>query len=161
MSAPSGKVGVAVVGHGRTASTLLEAARRIVPTEALADVVAVDAGEGETPDLGSLLCSVLGRVDRGHGVVVLVDLLGASPCQCARRQGYGHDLVVLSGLNLAMLLKLAGLDRTEMDMTAIAQACADSGRRAVRVTEHAALEPDEPPEISMVTRERTVEEEAP
>ena len=155
------RVGVAVLGHGRTASALLEAARRIVPTDALADVIAVDAGEGETPDLGSLLCKVMGEVDRGHGVVVLVDLLGASPCQCARRQGYGHELVLLSGLNLAMLLKLAGLDRTELDTVAVAEACADSGRRAVRVTEHAALEPEESANLHPAIHAPIVEEESP
>jgi len=66
-------------------------------------------------------------------VLVLVDLLGASPCQCAQREGAGHDVVVLSGLNLAMLLKLAVLDRHDKSPAELAEACAASGKNAVAV----------------------------
>lgn len=129
----TGSVGIVVVGHGDTATHLLEAARHIVPPGSLDDVVAVDAGEGETPRLGAELCRVIGSVDRGRGVLLMVDLLGASPCRCAQREGEGHPFVVLSGLNLAMLLKLAGLDRASMTPQQMAAACADSGRRAVEL----------------------------
>src|SRR5688572_17297027 len=127
-------VGITLVGHGATATGLLEAARAIVDDGALADVVAVDAGKGETPELAPRLCDAIAAVDRGRGVVLLVDLLGASPCKCAQRQGKGHEVVVLAGLNLAMLLKLAGLDRRRLDAAAVAEACAESARRAVQVS---------------------------
>jgi mannose PTS system EIIA component len=126
-------VGIAVVGHGATASELLAAARGIVDDGSLDDVLAIDAGLGETPQLGPKMCDAIAEADHGRGVVVLVDLLGASPCKCAQREAGGHEIVVLSGLNLAMLLKLARIDRRTLDAAGIAQACADSGRRAVEV----------------------------
>jgi mannose PTS system EIIA component len=129
----SDRVGVAVVGHGDTASRLLAAAREILADGALEGVVAIDAGVGETPELGPELCAAIERLDEGVGVVVLVDLLGASPCQCATRVGMGHEFAVLSGLNLAMLLKLATLDRRALGPVEIAEACADSGHRSVQV----------------------------
>ena len=129
----SGPVGIAVVWHGATASELLAAARGIVQDGSLDDVLAIDAGLGETPQLGPRLCDAITAADHGRGVVVLVDLLGASPCQCAQREASGHELVVLAGLNLAMLLKLARIDRDKLDPAGVAQACADSGRRAVEV----------------------------
>lgn len=130
----SAAIGVAIVGHGATASELLAAARGIVDDGSLDDVLAIDAGLGETPQLGPKLCDAIAEADHGRGVVVLVDLLGASPCQCAQREVVGHELVVLSGLNLAMLLKLARIDRGKLDATGVAEACADSGRRAVEVS---------------------------
>jgi mannose PTS system EIIA component len=126
-------VGVVLVGHGRTASELLAAAEGIVGAEALTGVQAVDAGRGETPNLGAALCEVLDKADEGAGVLVLVDLWGASPCSCAQREAEGHRVVILSGLNLAMILKLAAVDRHRADPEALARACADSGRRAVDV----------------------------
>lgn len=126
-------VGVVLVGHGRTASELLEAARGIVGAGALEGVIDVDAGFGQTPRLGQELCEVLERADTGAGVLVLVDLWGASPCTCAQSNAGDHRLVTLSGLNLAMLLKLAALDRQALDPEELANACADSGRRAVQV----------------------------
>lgn len=126
-------VGVVVVGHGSSATALLDAARGVVGDAAVADFVAVDAGLGEGPAglLSSELCQVIEDVDEGGGVVMLVDLLGASPCQCAQQQGEGHEVVLVSGLNLAMLLKMASLDRSAQTPAALAEACQDSGRRAV------------------------------
>jgi mannose PTS system EIIA component len=125
------RVGIVLVGHGDTASHLLEAARSIVLPDSLDDVVAVDAGEGETPTLGDELCRVIRDADHGSGVLLIVDLLGASPCRCAERESAGHPFVVVSGLNLAMLLKLAALDRRASTAAEIAEACVDSGRRSV------------------------------
>lgn len=133
------KVGIALVGHGHTASQLLVAARNILGAQALADIVAIDAGAGQTPELDAAVCQALETIDSGRGAVVLVDLVGASPCQCAQRQGGVHEIAVLSGLNLAMLLKLGGLDRCALDPWQIANACAEAGTRAVRVSPSAAL----------------------
>jgi PTS system mannose-specific IIA component len=127
-------IGVAVVGHGSTASQLLAAARAILPAGALDHVIAIDAGLGETPILSETMCTAIAKADRGRGVMVLVDLFGASPCQCARKQGLGHPLAIVSGLTLAMLLKLATMDRTRVELGALAQACADAGHRSIAVT---------------------------
>ncbi|MEM6292405.1 MAG: hypothetical protein AAGA54_14115 [Myxococcota bacterium] len=127
-------VGVVVVGHGDTASRLLHAAKGIVPTGGLDDVVALDAGVGDSDTFTARMCAALEDVDTGAGVLLLVDLLGASPCECGRREGVGRDVVTLSGLNLAMLLKLSSLDRTTSTAETIAQACAASAHKAVHVT---------------------------
>lgn len=133
---PAVAVGVAILGHGDTASRLLAAALSIVPGSRLADIVAIDAGQGETPRLDAAVRKVVRALDHGRGVVVLVDLLGASPCQCAQRQTVDlHELVVLSGLNLAMLLKLASVDRSRLSAVEVAEACADSAHRSVSVWE--------------------------
>jgi mannose/fructose-specific phosphotransferase system component IIA len=113
---------------------MLAAARGIAGADALDDVVAVDAGAGETPVLSKKICDVIEQLDKGRGVVVLVDLLGASPCRCAQREGIGHGVVTLSGLNLAMILKLAAIDRDHLTAQEVAEACADSAQRSVRVT---------------------------
>lgn len=140
MTAPD-PVGVAVVGHGSTASTLLAAARGIAPAGSLDGVLAIDAGLGETPTFSEAMCAAIAKADRGRGVVVLVDLFGASPCKCAQREGLGHAMVVVSGLSLAMLIKLTGLDRRRLALQEIADACAEAGRRAVGVNAPPCAEP--------------------
>ncbi len=128
-----GTVGVIIVGHGGTASQLVAAARAIVGPGPLDDLVAIDAGAGQTPALATELFRTIAEVDRGAGVLLIVDLLGASPCMCGLREGAGHRHAVLSGLNLAMLLKLASLDRRRLTPTTLAAACADSAQRSVSV----------------------------
>ncbi|MBL8974495.1 MAG: PTS mannose transporter subunit IID [Myxococcales bacterium] len=136
-------VGVVVVGHGRTASTLLGAAEGIVGGDALAGVVAVDANVGEDADLRTRMCAAVVAADRGAGVLLIADMFGSSPCACGIRIAEGHPLAVLAGLNLAMLLKLATLDRRAMSPAELAEACAGSGRRAIAVT---LPKPPQPPE---------------
>jgi PTS system mannose-specific IIA component len=133
MNEGEGGVGVVVVGHGMTASQMLAAGQAIVGPGALDDVVAVDAGAGQTPELVAALARTIAEVDRGSGVLLMVDLLGASPCTCGLREGSGRRLALISGLNLAMLLKLASLDRSRLSPTELAAACADSALRAVSV----------------------------
>lgn len=127
-------VGVLVVGHGQTASCMLRAARAIVAAGALDGVIAVDAGVGDSPEFTATMCEALREVDQGRGVLMLVDLLGASPHKCGRREGTDLGVVTLAGLNLAMLLKLSTLDRRGSSTEELAQACAGSAQRAVHVS---------------------------
>lgn len=127
-------VGVVVVGHGETASHILRAAQGIVPVGSLDDVIPLDAGVGDSEAFSASMCTALDEVDQGRGVLMLIDLMGASPCQCGRREGRSHHVVLLSGLNLAMLLKLSSLDRASATAEQLAEACAQSGQRAVSVS---------------------------
>lgn len=126
------KCGVVLIGHGHTPSALLEAARAIVPGDGLADVVAIDAGIGQTPELRAKICAAIEQIDEGRGVLLLADLMGSSPCMCGINESAGHGIAVVSGLNLAMLTKLAIADRRSSPRE-LAEACADSGRRSVAV----------------------------
>lgn len=126
------EVGIVLVGHGRSASALLEAARGVCGEAGLADVVAIDAGRGETDDLKKRLRAALDAVDRGAGVLMIADAYGASPCSCGIREAAAPP-VVLSGLSFNILLKLASLDRSTLSPEELARACADSARRALAV----------------------------
>lgn len=158
-------VGVVVVGHGRSASALLAAAAGVVGEPAFAGVVAIDAGAGQTVALEDRMHAAIRAADAGAGVLLIADVFGASPCTCGIRQAMGHRLAVLAGLNLAMLLKLATLDRSSLSPTEVAQACAESARRAVAVQEPASHKLPEsqgvcPPEASAAERTALNEEPA-
>lgn len=124
--------GVVLIGHGETASALLAAARAIIPGAGLDDVLAIDAGAGRTPELRAAVCDAIELAEQGGGVLLLADLLGSSPCTCGMDESAGHGFAVVTGLNLAMLVKLATLDRT-VSPRALADACADSANRSVCV----------------------------
>lgn len=126
------EVGVVLVGHGRSASALLEAARGVCGESGLAGVIAVDAGRGETDALKVRLHDALAAVDHGGGVLMIADAYGASPCACGIREASAPP-VVLSGLSFNILLKLASLDRSALSAEELARACADSARRALAV----------------------------
>jgi PTS system mannose-specific IIA component len=130
------KCGIVLIGHGNTASTLLEAARSIVP-DCLGGVIAIDAGAGQTPELVERVCAAVEQVDEGRGILLVADLMGSSPCMCGIRQSSGQSsgFALVTGLNLAMLTKLAVTDR-HGELNDLAEACADSARRSVCVKIH-------------------------
>jgi PTS system mannose-specific IIA component len=139
---PEAKCGIVLIGHGNTASTMLEAARSIVP-DSLGGVIAIDAGAGQTPELVARVCAAVEQVDEGRGILLVADLMGSSPCMCGLRQSVGEGkgqkgqrgFALVTGLNLAMLTKLAVADR-HGDLCELAEACADSARRSVCVKIH-------------------------
>ncbi|UCF62178.1 MAG: PTS sugar transporter subunit IIA [Anaerolineaceae bacterium] len=99
-------VGVLVVAHGEMASGLLDAARMIVgDQEAL---LALSLQEME--DVEGLMDKVEGaisQVDTGEGVLVLVDLPGASPFNASARIAMQREgIEVVTGVNLPMLAEL-------------------------------------------------------
>lgn len=153
------EVGVVIVGHGHTASALLAAARGVVGPGALAGVAAIDAGVGQTAELEARMHDAVAAADVGAGVLLVADMLGASPCTCGIRQAMGHRLAVLAGLNLAMLLKLSTLDREALAPAELAQACAESARRAVAVQEPKV--PESPPPANSGPKGREAESQEP
>lgn len=125
-------VGVVLVGHGRTASALLEAARDIVGADTLPAVRAIDAGVGRSPALETEVAEAIHGLESGLGVVLIVDLVGSSPWRCCAERREKVATATLGGLNLAMLLKLASLDRRSSSPASIITACAKSATRAIR-----------------------------
>lgn len=129
------KCGVVLIGHGNTATSMLTAARAIVPGEGLADVIAIDAGAGKTPELEARVVAAIAAVDEGRGILLIADLMGSSPCMCGVSQTRGHGFALLTGLNLALLTKLAVTD-LHVSPAELAEACAESVRRSVCVKIH-------------------------
>ena len=129
------KCGIVVIGHGKTASVLLAAARSIIPGEGLADVVAIDAGVGQTPELTERVCEAVESVDEGRGILLIVDLMGSSPCMCGLQHSEGHGFALVTGLNLAMLTKLALVDRRSSPRE-LAATCSESVHRSICVKVH-------------------------
>ncbi len=126
------KCGIVIIGHGSTATALLEAARQLIPGEGLANAIAIDAGAGRTPEFEARVVAAINRVDEGRGILLIADLMGSSPCMCGMRESAGHGLAVVTGLNLAMLTKLATLDRRTSPRE-LADACAESVGRSICV----------------------------
>lgn len=125
------RCGVVIIGHGHTATSLLAAARCIVQ-DCLPDVIAIDAGTGQTPELVARVCEAIEQVDEGRGILLIADLMGSSPCMCGVQHSAGHGFALLTGLNLALLTKLAVMD-LRVSPAELAEACAESVRRSVCV----------------------------
>lgn len=125
----SARVAVVVVTHGEAGAAMVASAQKICGP--IADLCVVRAETGETTD------AVSGRIDaalaglRYDEVLFLVDLGGSTPARLCCRACGGHS-VVLTGLNLAMLFKLATSDRTH-GARELATSLAATGTKSIQV----------------------------
>jgi PTS system mannose-specific IIB component len=99
--------GVVIVTHGNAATCMVEAAERVVG-KLNVNTIAVRIGEPRS-ETESHIEEAVAKLDTDE-VLFLTDLEGSTPFNlCCRK--CGGSSVVLSGMNLPMLFKLATADR--------------------------------------------------
>jgi PTS system mannose-specific IIA component len=131
-------VGVVVVTHGQLAAELLNAAEMIVGD--LPHFAAVSIGwhedvEGAREEIGRAIVRVRekgGTAEQAAGVLVLADMFGGTPANLAVTFLDTNNVEVVTGLNLAMLMKLAR-PLKETDLLTLAREIAEQGRNAIWV----------------------------
>ena len=99
-------VGVVLVSHGSMAQGTLEAASMIVGTQG--GIATVTLREGDNVEgLVECVAAAIEEVDEGNGVLVLVDLFGASPFNASARLAMERDgIEVITGMSLPMLVEM-------------------------------------------------------
>jgi PTS system mannose-specific IIA component len=130
---------VVVVTHGQLAAELLTAAEMIVGE--LPQFAAVSIGWHENVDqareeIGQAIERVRrgpdGATDPGIGVIVLSDMFGGTPANLAVTFLETDRVEVITGVNLAMLIKLARPPQ-DKDLLTLAREMRDHGRSAIWV----------------------------
>jgi len=124
-------IGVVVVTHGQLATELLNAAEQIVGD--LPRFAAVSIGWHDDPDAAKEhISQALTRVQGPSGVLLLTDMFGGTPANLAMAFLEAGRVEVITGVNLPMLLKLAGL-RASSDLLDVARQLREAGRNAIWV----------------------------
>jgi len=132
------KVGVVVVTHGQLAAELLNAAEMIVGD--LPHFTAVSIGWHDDVDLardeiGRAIERVRAKVatpENPGGVLVLADMFGGTPANLGVTFLETDKVELVTGLNLAMLMKLAR-PLKDTDLLTLAREIRDQGRHAIWV----------------------------
>jgi len=128
---PEPQVGVVIVTHGMLATELLNAAETIVGD--LSRFTAVSIGwHDDVPVATEAMARAIERVDSGGGVLLLTDMFGGTPANLAMTFLEPGRIEVITGVNLAMLIKLARAGSAG-DVLEAARAIANDGREAIRV----------------------------
>jgi PTS system mannose-specific IIA component len=126
-------VGLVLFGHNGLGRKFLEVARSILGELPAVEVVDIESGVC-CDDIERRLNEAIKEVDGGSGVVVLVDLFGGSPANFSLARLVPGKVEVVSGMNLAMLLKFADLrSHGLIDPAAMARAVAREGRENILV----------------------------
>ncbi|RJS92252.1 PTS sugar transporter subunit IIA [Salinisphaera sp. Q1T1-3] len=128
MSDDLARVGVLVVGHAPLAGALHAAAAHVVGTRG-AHVAVVDVEAAESPDAAQRrIATRLSELDAGHGVLVLVDIAGATPANAALAAADGlAGVACVAPASLAMLLRV--YNYADATLTALVEIAVETGAR--------------------------------
>ena len=124
-------IGVVVVTHGQLAAELVSAAETIVGD--LPQMKAVSIGWHEdVQDARQEIAAAIASVAAPEGVIVATDMFGGTPANLGITFLESGRVEVVTGVNLPMLIKLAGLRDTATVLDAARQ-IREHGRNAIWV----------------------------
>lgn len=144
-------LGMVIATHGALSDGVKDAATVIMGSTENIETVNLNSGD-DVQALGSQIKKAIETVQQGDGVLVLVDLLSASPYNQAvlvineLEPAIQNDIYVISGTNLPMVLEAINHQLLGTPIEEAAQAVVAQGKESVQAWD-----------ISMVTT--TVDEE--
>jgi PTS system mannose-specific IIA component len=124
-------IGVVVVTHGQLATELVNSAETIIGD--LPQFAAVSIGwHQDAQDAREEIAQAIARVQQSDGVLILTDMFGGTPSNLAMSFLGQDNVEVITGVNLPMLIKLAGLNEKTHVLT-LAREMREQGRNAIWV----------------------------
>ena len=124
-------IGMVLVTHGRLAVEFIAALEHVVGAQR--NITAVCIGpEDDMERRRQDILRAIAEVDDGQGVVLLTDMFGGTPSNLAISVMDKAKIEVIAGINLPMLIKLAGLRETETLASAV-RAAQEAGRKYINV----------------------------
>ncbi len=128
-SKPAGRVAGVLVTHGQVATELLAAAETIIG--AIKHITAVSIGWHDDVDAASdEIERAMTRVSEGNGVLLLTDMFGGTPTNIASMFLKDGEVEVVTGVNLPMVIKLAGQPGGE-PLAEVARRVREQGREGI------------------------------
>lgn len=124
-------IGLVLVTHGRLAVEFITAMEHVVGPQAAVEGICIgpdDDMEARRRDIAD----AIGRVEEGQGVIILTDLFGGTPSNLAISLMKSESIEVIAGINLPMLIRLAGARRV-MGVHAAVAAAKEAGRKYISV----------------------------
>ena len=99
-------IGVVIVAHGGLANEYLAAIEHVVGKQNGIKAISI-AAECDRATKQTEICDTADSVDKGDGVIMVVDMFGGSPANLSMLACAESKRKILYGANLPMLIKLA------------------------------------------------------
>ncbi len=128
MSEEKGVIAIIAVSHCRLAEEMLRVAELIVGPLEACRAMCFQADQ-PVEELTRQMKDTIRELDQGKGVIVLTDLFGGTPANISL-SFMGPKVEIVCGMNLPMLIKLAGC-RAEVSLREAASQAKEYGRRHI------------------------------
>jgi PTS system mannose-specific IIA component len=124
-------IGLVLVTHGHIGAELLAALNQIVGPQTQAKAISIGAQDDMDKCRNEIL-SAIKDVNSGKGVILLTDMFGGTPSNLAISVMPKTNAVVLAGVNLPVLIKLASI-RGTLPLLDAAKEAEASGRKYIQL----------------------------
>ena len=124
-------IGLVLVTHGRLAVEFRSALEHVVGPQRQVEAVTIGPDD-DVEQCRKQILEAVKRVDGGDGVVILTDMFGGTPSNLAISVMSQPKVEVLAGINLPMLIKLAGMREGHSLQNAVT-AAQEAGRKYINV----------------------------
>ena len=124
-------IGMVLVTHGNLAEEFVKAMEHVVGRQEAVATVCI-APHDDMERRRKEIAEAIRSVDSGAGTVVLTDLFGGTPSNLAISLMKAGEIEVIAGINLPMLIRLAGARKT-MGVSAAVSAARDAGRNYITI----------------------------
>ncbi len=124
-------IGMILVTHGQLAEEFVKAMQHVVGRQEAVETVCI----GPKDDVEARrkeIADAIEEVNSGEGVVILTDLFGGTPSNLAISLMEEGKVEVIAGINLPMLIRLAGA-RDKMNIKDAVAAARDAGRNYITI----------------------------
>ena len=124
-------IGLVLVTHGRLAVEFRSALEHVVGAQSQIETISIGPDDDIERRRHDIVDAV-GKVSDGSGVIILTDMFGGTPSNLGLTFLETNRVEIITGVNLPMLIKLAGL-QSSSDLLAVAREMRENGRNAIWV----------------------------
>ena len=124
-------IGLVLVTHGNLAKEFILAMQHVVGHQEQVESVCIGPEDDMEMRRNEILEKV-NAVNSGDGVVLLTDMFGGTPSNLALSMMDRAKVEILAGINLPMLIKIAGL-RKDNDLKKTVEGAQDAGKKYIHI----------------------------
>ena len=124
-------IGLILVTHGRLAEEFVHAMQHVVGRQEAVATVCIGPND-DMERRRKEIADAIRAVDSGNGAIILTDLFGGTPSNLAISLMQAGKVEVIAGINLPMLIRLAGARKT-MNVVEATVAARDAGRNYITI----------------------------
>ena len=124
-------IGMILVTHGRLAEEFVHAMEHVVGRQEAVATVCIGPND-DVEKRRREIADAIRTVDSGDGAIILTDLFGGTPSNLAISLMQAGKVEVIAGINLPMLIRLAGARRTGNVRGAVT-AARDAGKNYITI----------------------------
>jgi PTS system mannose-specific IIA component len=124
-------IGLVLVTHGKLAEEFRHAVEHVVGPQKFIETISIGP-EDDMDQRRQDIVDAVARADDGYGVIILTDMFGGTPSNLSISVMESGKTEVIAGMNLPMLIKLAGV-RSDNNMERALVEASEAGRKYINV----------------------------